>query len=177
LVNLGYGPDPDTGWSTAPADVPTPMGLFPSIDSEQWSVILQALADGTKQGIQDFAADLANPSNGGADDSGLFGGLFDSGGGTTDPASFTDIVNALSSAASQAYATLLPTADIINALTTTLPAYDLDVFTHYLQTGDLLDAVGLPMAANTGLYTVAAGFEAFVLIETIQNIQSTLAGL
>ncbi|HEX7322884.1 MAG TPA: PE-PPE domain-containing protein, partial [Mycobacterium sp.] len=29
LVNLGYGADPDTGWSTAPANVATPAGLFP----------------------------------------------------------------------------------------------------------------------------------------------------
>jgi hypothetical protein len=178
LVNLGYGPDPSIGWSDAPANVPTPAGVFPSIDSEQFNTIVAALADGAKQGFNDFMADLSDPSNGGSDGSGLFGGLLDPGGGDpTDTPSFTDVVNAFSSAVSQAYATFLPTGDIINALTTTLPAEEANIFLHYLQAGDLLDAVGLPIAANTGLYTVAAGFEAFVLVETIQNIESTFAGL
>jgi hypothetical protein len=169
LVNLGYGPDPDVGWSESPANVPTPAGLFPSFDSEQFTTVLQALSDGAQQGFNDFMTDLSNPTNfaSGATDP------FDA----ADPPSFTDIVNAFSSATSQAYATLLPTADILNALTTTLPAEDLSLFTHYLQAGDLLDAIGMPAAVNTGLYTVAAGFEAFVLIETLQNIESTLAGL
>lgn len=42
------------------------------------------------------------------------------------------IVNALSDAASSAYSALLPTADIVNALTTTLPAEDISLFLNYL---------------------------------------------
>jgi hypothetical protein len=176
LANLGYGPDPDIGWSTSPADVPTPAGLFPDIDSEQLQTILQALSDGAQKGFNDFMTDLSEPSSGGS--TGILGGLFgDAANGSDGTASFTDIVNALSSVASQAYATLLPTADIINALTTSLPAEEVNIFLHYLQEGDLVDAIGMPAAVNTGLSTVAAGFEAFVLIETLQDIQSTLSGI
>ena len=32
LVNLGYG-DPLYGWSTGPANVPTPAGLFPPLSA------------------------------------------------------------------------------------------------------------------------------------------------
>jgi hypothetical protein len=168
LANLGYGPDPDIGWSQAPANVPTPEGLFPDIDSEQFTTILQALGDGAQQGFHDFFADLSDPSTWTSGGSGLLAGLAGDG---ADPASFTDIVNAFTTAFSDAYATLLPTADIVNALTTTLPAQELSLFGYYLQAGDLLDAIGMPAATNVGLTTVAAGFEAFVLVEALQNIQ------
>ena len=75
----------------------------------------------------------------------------------------TDIVNAFSSALSTAYSVLLPTADIINALATSLPAYDLSLFTDNIATGDCTDAFGLPIAANTALDTLAAGFAVEVL--------------
>lgn len=95
----------------------------------------------------------------------------------TDPPSLTDIVNDLSSALSQSYALLLPTADIINALTTTLPLAEATLFTNFLQEGDLIDALGMPTAVATGLGTVAAGVEGLVLLENLPNIASDLSGI
>ena len=55
LVNLGYG-DPRYGWSTGPANVPTPAGLLPPLSAfEQMPGLL---ASGTQQGIQNFFGDL-----------------------------------------------------------------------------------------------------------------------
>ncbi len=170
LVNLGYGPDPSIGWSQTPANVPTPMGLFPQIDSEQWTTIIQALRDGAIRGFKDFLADLSDPSTGTSVTVEAAPDPLEA----IDAESFTEIVNAVTRALSQAYAILLPTADIINALTTTLPAYDVDVFTHYLQAGDLIDAIGMPAALNTGLATVAAGFESFVIVEALHDIQNSI---
>src|ERR1700734_2546622 len=92
-------------------------------------------------------------------------------------ASFTDLVNAISSAASTAYSTLLPFADIGNALLTSLPAYDLSLFTDNLSNGALLDAIGLPIAANTGMDTLFAGFGLAVIENAASQISADFSGL
>jgi hypothetical protein len=173
LINLGYG-DGSDGFSVtedAPANVPTPFGLFPDVSPETF---FSTLATDTQQGIQAFMNDMSNPEAM-MSSLALPSAVSDTTTSTTDPASFTDIVNAFSSAASSAYATLLPTTDILNALTTTLPAYDLSLFTDNLQNGDLLDAFGLPIAANTALYTLAAGFEVQILSNAATEISAALA--
>ncbi|MGH3562276.1 MAG: PE-PPE domain-containing protein, partial [Mycobacterium sp.] len=177
LVNLGYGSDPDVGWSTTGANLPTPFGLFPSLDSEQFNAVLQALATGAQQGFEAFVGDLSHLSlTDGTQSASDMANLFD----TPDPSSLpslTDIVNALSGAVSSAYATLLPTADIVNALITTLPAFDISLFFHELMTGDLLDAVGLPVAATVGLTTIAIGFELFPIANALADISADLGAL
>jgi hypothetical protein len=55
LVNLGYG-DPRYGWSTGPANVPTPAGLLPPLSSFQ--MLPGLLASGAQQGIHDFMGDF-----------------------------------------------------------------------------------------------------------------------
>ncbi len=55
LVNLGYG-DPRYGWSTGPANVPTPAGLFPPLSSFQ--MLPGLLASGAQQGFHDFVGDF-----------------------------------------------------------------------------------------------------------------------
>jgi hypothetical protein len=179
LVNLGYGPDPDIGWSNAPANVATPVGLFPSIDAAQFNTILQALSTGAQQGLQAFSADLSAASSGDTSGGAVTDilDMFSQTAAPTDPPSLTDIVNDLSSALSQSYALLLPTADIINALTTTLPLAEATLFTNFLQEGDLIDALGMPTAVATGLGTVAAGVEGLVLLENLPNIASDLSGI
>jgi hypothetical protein len=92
-------------------------------------------------------------------------------------ATFADLVNAISSAASAAYSTLLPLADIGNALLTSLPAYDLSLFTTNLSNGDLLDALGLPIAADTGMGTLFAGFALAVVDHAITQISGDFSGL
>jgi hypothetical protein len=56
LVNLGYG-DPRYGWSTGPANVPTPAGLFPPLSSFQ--MLPGLLTSGAQQGFHDFVGDFA----------------------------------------------------------------------------------------------------------------------
>lgn len=57
LVNLGYG-NIDHGWDPGPANVDTPIGLFPT--DLDWSAVLHALADGAQQGIQAAVGDLVD---------------------------------------------------------------------------------------------------------------------
>jgi hypothetical protein len=166
LVNLGYG-DPNYGWVNADANVPTPGGLFPSLaDLEK---VPGLLVTGTEEGIQKAISDLENPSQlfSLADNPllNLIETPYISAVASEDVSipptsdSLLGIVNALSDAASNAYGTLLPTADIANALVTTLPAEDATVFLYELGQGDLVDAIGLPVAADIGIGSLARLFE------------------
>jgi hypothetical protein len=92
-------------------------------------------------------------------------------------ASLTELVNAISSASSAAYSTLLPLADIGNALLTSIPAYDLSLFTDNVATGDLADAFGLPIAADTGMGTLFAGFAVAVVDNAVTQITNDFSGL
>ncbi|WP_409428552.1 PE-PPE domain-containing protein [Mycobacterium sp. SMC-11] len=170
LINLGYG-NIEHGWDQGPADVSTPFGVFPDVNPMD---VLTALANGAEQGWNDFIADLQNIGSGSATD--LFG--LDGGG----PADFSmpslmDVVNTLTSAAASLYATLLPTADIINSLVTTLPAYGTSLFFNELMQGDLLGAIGMPLAATTGLVTMAGGFEFMVMSSALSAISADFADL
>jgi hypothetical protein len=182
LINLGYG-DGTLGYAVtadAPANVPTPFGLFPDVSL---STVLSTLATDTQQGITAFENDLANPAAllasvepaSGQSFTDLLSAL--SADAANPAASLTDFINALSTAASAAYSTLLPTADIINALVTSIPAYDAALFSANLTAGDLLDAVGLPIAADTALTTLAAGFEVTVLQDAATQIADAFSGL
>ncbi len=171
LVNLGYG-DPDYGWSTSPANVPTEFGLFPS-----WDMTVKAFQEslsGIQTGFQAAMNDIESPAS-----TALTAGAhaLDSvatSGATPD---FTDIVNTLTSAFSTAYAALLPTADVLTGVGVTVPSYDLQWFIDGIDHGDLLSAIGQPLANDIYLYTLSAGFEAFSLISTFESIASDLSGL
>jgi hypothetical protein len=114
-----------------------------------------------------------------SDTSPLFAGLLSGGDVSStdpaDPSQFTDIVNALTAAFSQAYSILLPAADIATALGVTLPTYDASLFADNLD--NPLDAIGLPIAANTGLLTLAAGIGLMVIEQTAQSISDDLSGV
>lgn len=161
LINLGYG-DGSIGYST-PADVPTMFGLFPNVDP---GTVFSTLFSDTQQGITNFIADLTGSGPHPLEALALADPLAGLAAGG-DPASFTDIINWISSALTSAYSTLLPTADIINALLTSVPAYDFELFVDNLQAGNLLDAIGLPIAADIGIITTFIGIEAEVLIDAI----------
>jgi hypothetical protein len=165
-VNLGYG-DPAYGWVNADANEATPFGLFPSLaDLEK---VPSMLVTGAEQGIQNAISDLENPAQ-------LFSlannpllNLIETPYLTAvasedlslPPTSdtLTGIVNAFSDAASNLYGTLLPTADIVNALFTTLPAEDASIFAYELGQNNLLDAIGMPIAADVGLASLLGLFE------------------
>lgn len=171
LVNLGYG-DPDFGWQQGPANVPTEFGLFPSADMTLKA--LQEMAAGVPKGIQAAVHDL-----GSADLSPLPDADLSSIATAPNVADFnlTDIVNALTAAFSTAYAALLPTADVVTAATVTIPTYDVQWFLDGLEHGDLLSAIGQPIANDIYVYTLLAGFEAFALISTADAIGSELSGI
>lgn len=171
LVNLGYGSITD-GWAAGDANVATPFELFPT--DLDWGAVLTALGNGVQEGWNDFVNDLSNLSLPSAAD------LLGTSAG--DVASFalpslTELVNAFSSITSTAYATLLPTADIFNALLTTAPVYAFDVFAQELGQGDILNAVGLPIAGIIGLGTLAVGFEYLALNGAVSGITETIQDL
>jgi hypothetical protein len=177
LINLGYG-DGSLGYSDTPANVATPFGLFPDVSL---SSVLSNLATDTEQGVQNlisgtdpYSAAL-DPASGATSLTDLWSAL--AADAANPAASFTDFVNALSSAASTLYSTLLPTADIINMLVTSLPAWETSIFTDTLSGGDLIDALGLPIAATTGIGTLAAGFEFEVISDALSQAAADFSGL
>ena len=189
LVNLGYGSTAQ-GWSTGPANVPTPFGVIPPVSPID---VAGALAAGTQQGMSAFAGDISagiagipSPNVSLPDMSSIgMSGVPSLLPAAPAPAAIdgfiqalqtanTTIVNGISGAAANAYAVLLPTADIANALATSLPSYDVNLFLDGVQqvisgdpVGGLVYAFGAPVAADAGLGTLAAGFEIDVLLNAV----------
>lgn len=183
LVNIGYG-STTQGWSTGPANVPTPFGVIPPVTPGQ---VISALAAGTPQGISAFMNDvdalgvpslpsLASTGSIAMNGLGLPAALTAA---QLSPTSIiesletanTTVVNGISTVASNLYATLLPTADIANALVTAVPSYDVNLFLNGIlqaingdPTGGLIYAFGAPIAADVALGTLAGGFETEVLL-------------
>lgn len=172
IVNLGYDNPDNQGWDVGQANVPTTFGLFPS--SAQFMTAIDNMGPALQEGFQAFLNDLEHPAA--ADPSTLVSDLLTGSGAGGSLPSFTDIVNGLTSALSQAYATLLPQADILTSLLVNMPAYDFSLFTQNLFS-DPLQAIFGPLAADTGLVTLAAGIDVMVLQETASSIAATLQGL
>ena len=186
LVNLGYG-DPLYGYSTDPANVPTPFGLFPPLSG--FEQLPGLLASGTQQGIENFSGDLT-----GAGPHPVSLSLLDAPSGmastimtdplaalpaaTNDPASsLTNLADTLSNVLSADYAALLPTADLGLAALTALPAYDASLFLDGIEAGDLLNAIGDPIAADVGLVSLASLMEAEVVLSAVDTTVGALTGL
>ncbi|OBK50291.1 PE family protein [Mycobacterium kubicae] len=196
LVNLGYG-DPHFGYSTSPADVPTPFGIFPSVNPVS---LAGDLISGSQQGFGAFVGDiqamvppspaalvnsLTSAFGGGGATGGTGGSFLPALNAGFSPDGFidqlqalnTNITNSITNAAANTYAVALPTADIANALVTSVPSYDFNLFLDGIEqaiggdpVGGLTYAFGAPIAANTALYALAGGFELNVLINAIEGI-------
>jgi hypothetical protein len=190
LVNLGYG-DPHFGYSTGPANVPTPFGVFPDVNPFEVGGMLVA---GAQQGAGAFVADISGMTPSAASIPASLTSFLGSGGaaGTNllaaAPTTASDVIHAIqnanttittaiTSASSNAYAVLLPTADIANVLVTTMPSYDFNLFLDGIEQaidGDPLGgfayALGAPLAADTAIVTLAGGFELIVLLNTVEAI-------
>ncbi len=177
LVNLGYGADPDIGWSTTPANDPTPAGLFPSIDGEQWNTIMQALVGGAEQGFHNFMADLQDPSSIEPNTLDHLIAALGGDGGGANLSSLSDTVGGLSGAISTLNGMMSATNDVINALTTMLPATEATLFSNFLADGDVVDAIGMPMAIHSGMTAVALGVEAFVLVRNLPSLLNDLSSI
>jgi hypothetical protein len=198
LVNIGYG-NPDYGYSAGPdgylpANEPTPFGLFPDINL---STVAQDLLTGAQTGWQAFESDISSEisefENGGL--SALLGSSSETGTSSvslselltalssdlSSPEAFSttlnDIVNALSGAAATAYSTLVPAADVANALLTTLPNYDLTLFLNGLEAGNVVDAIGYPIAADEALVPLAGLIDFAAIANAAQTVADDLAGL
>lgn len=186
LVNLGYG-DPNYGYPTTPANVHTPFGLFPDVNYVE---VAGMLANGTQQGINAFISDITGMTPSAES---LPATLTSFVGAGTDvfaaaPTSATEfiqaiqsantnITNAFTSATSNAYAVFLPTLDIGNALVTTMPSYDINLFLDGVEmmingdiAGGLAYALIAPVAADTAIVTLAAGFQFIVILNTVEAI-------
>ncbi len=196
LVNWGYG-NPSFGYSTGPANVPTPFGVIPPLSDTL--ALPGDLAIGTQQGINAFMSDISAEAPALASNVSLPSltslGSAAMGGASSLPAALmsaqitptsiieslqsanTNVANFISNAAAQSYAVLLPTADIANALVISLPAYDANLFLTGIgeaiggdPTGGLIYAFGAPLAANTALFTLAGGFELEVIVNAVEAI-------
>lgn len=195
LVNWGYG-DPAFGYSTSPANLPTPFGLFPHVNS---GVFAADLATGAQQGVVAATGDLMAELG----PAGLLPSMsmlaptslahMSLTNLSVPPISPTSIIegiqtanthafSAISGAASTAYSLLLPTADIVNTVVTSIPSYDVNLFLSGIEmaiggdpTGGLVYAVVAPIAADVGLVTVAGGVEGLVLLEGVAGIVKDLA--
>ncbi len=94
----------------------------------------------------------------------------------------TDLLDDLSATVSTDYATLVPVADTVNALLTSLPSYDVSLFTDQLEAGNLLGAIGDPIAADLALVPFAIGYGAAAPIleaaaGTLINLVDLIPGL
>jgi hypothetical protein len=204
LVNWGYG-NPAFGYSTGPANVPTPFGFLPPLSAT--TALGPDLVSGTQQGIAAASAfhaqglpSLPSPSLSGMSHAltsalpavprtlalptatsvvstidGIISGL---------QAANTNIAEALSSAFSTAYATLLPTADIVTSGLITLPSYDVNLFLNGIVqavNGDpvqgLINAIGDPIAADIALVMFGVFVEGDVLLNAATSIAGDLTSL
>lgn len=190
LVNLGYG-DPNFGYPTGPANEPTPFGLFPDVDYVQ---VAGMLANGTQQGFTNMMADITGMTPSAESLPATLTSFLGSGSTAATsvlsaaPTSATDVIrsiqsantnitNAFTNATSNAYALFLPTLDIGNALVTTMPSYDINLFLDGVAqmmegdiAGGLAYALVAPVAADTAIVTLAAGFQFIVILNTIEAI-------
>lgn len=184
LVNLGYG-DPAYGYSTAPANVAATFGLFP--DLSEIEKMPGLLLSGAEQGIHDFIADFTGAGPNPVDLSltsatdttstttaALCGLETELESLATNPTGvLTDFVDTLSADLQTAYSTLLPTANILTDLLTSLPAYDAGLFLD--NSSDPMEAIGLPLAADLGIGIYLANYEADVLATAAETILSSFS--
>jgi hypothetical protein len=193
LVNWGYG-NPNFGWSTGPADVATPFGFLPPLSDT--TALGPDLISGTQQGMTAFVGDLSHLGTTSASAvslsslKGLLSGAASGGAAPALPAQTsiqsiisgiqsanTNIVGTLTTDVTAAYATLLPTADLGTFLLVSLPSYDVNLFLQGITQAvngqpiqGLVNAFGLPIAADVGLTTVAGGFEFTVIENAVSTI-------
>jgi hypothetical protein len=197
LINWGYG-NPAYGWSTGPADVPTPFGFLPPLSATL--ALGPDLISGTQQGIGAFVSDLSTEvptSLPALSLSSLTSALTATAPGSgalalpapaSIPSTITGIISGIESANNNivgtlttdfttAYATLLPTADIAAAVGVSLPSYDVNLFLNGITQAingqpmqGLVNAFGDPIAANVGLTTLAGGIEFLVIENALETI-------
>jgi len=93
----------------------------------------------------------------------------------------TNVSNTISGVGAAATELIQPTIDIANAVVTTLPAYDINLFLSGIQQafdGDVLGglqyALVAPIAADAALLTLAGGFQLVVVLNSVDGIVSAV---
>jgi len=174
IVDLGYG-DPAHGFTSAvqpDANVVVPFGLFPDVSPLE---VLSRLVSGIGEGVSDFVADFGPQGSLAREISAIELAVQSFSLPTLSfslptPDEFikdlqdgiTAIADRVSFAIAGLYAALLPTADIINAFLVSLPAYSVNLVLAGIEQmingqpiAGLINAIGLPIAANVGLIATA----------------------
>ncbi|MBS9533675.1 PE-PPE domain-containing protein [Mycobacterium sp. M1] len=169
LVNLGYGNTLDGtyedtaagtvlgGWDGGDANVGTPLGFLP--DTSVLEQIPQALFGGLEKGVTDAFNDLITPSNyvyalpSWADE-------VIKAGEAIIPGTTFSILSPVPTTLNDLFGTFpphtgVPPLDVATALLLTLPQLDYHEFTYELANGNLLDAIGIPIAADLGILPLA----------------------
>lgn len=175
IVNLGYG-DPAFGYSTDPANIPTPFGLFPDVNP---GTVVNDLVGGAQQGAQAFvndvsaqiAAPITVPPLPIPNILALAPSLLSS---LPTP---IDVVNALTVITSNNNSLVVPAGDLSLSVLLTLPAYDATLSLSQLAQGNLINAIGYPVAANSGLLTLAALIGLGSVVQVAQEDIDEIAGL
>lgn len=175
IVDLGYG-DPAHGFASAvqpDANVVVPFGLFPEVSPLE---VLSRLVSGIGEGVSDFAAAFGPQGSLAREISAIALAVQSFSLPTVSfalptPSQFiNDVQNAITAIADQVsfaiaglYAALLPTADILNAFLISLPAYSVNLVLAGIEqmisgepVAGLINAIGLPIAANVGLIATAS---------------------
>lgn len=195
IVNLGYG-DPNFGYSTSPPNVATPFGLFPEVSP---FAVADALTAGTQQGITDFGyhlahLDLHQPTYLGDPTTRPSASPGFSGTGPATVVSLNDLIDAAQAAntnlantaakvAATSYATLLPTADLANAVVTSGLSYNINLYLEGIRqavNGDpmgLVNAIGYPLAADVALIAGVGLLQTLVFVVAGQTIVGDISAL
>ncbi|MEB3034380.1 PE-PPE domain-containing protein [[Mycobacterium] nativiensis] len=156
LVNLGYG-NIEHGWSQGYADVATPIGFLPDagvLDSLA-KELPQAMANAWQQGVSAFFDDLLHPSNSSPAFLEELGRFAETIPGTqlaeffSTPTTWQDLFETFPPH------TGIPPLDVASALLFTLPEVNYNIFMSQLAQGNLLDAIGLPIAVDFGIVPLA----------------------
>lgn len=178
IVNLGYG-DPYHGYSTSYADVHTPFGLFPEVAP---SILVDAFSSAAAEGVSDFKAEMqALAVQPPVVPKFALSDLLDWARKFAEPANFLPaterIVDTGASIISTDYAVLLPLADTVVDLITSLPVYNAQLFIQQLAQGNLVNAIGYPIAADVGLLTVAIFVQLLTVYQAILQNKSEVQAL
>lgn len=200
LVDLGYG-STTQGWSPGPPNVPTPFGLFPT--NIPPATVVTALAQGVPVGVNNAITDLQTgqftnySSLQGLLDVAYTFGLTPSTHPTvgqllgavatffnadvpvtpiTPTSSPSDIVNVLSNVASTDLSLVNPALNTVIALGLDLPNSDANLFLSNLQAGNLLAAVGDPIAADVALLPFLVAFGVLPAAEALTTTAYQLVG-
>ncbi|MCB9408768.1 MAG: PE-PPE domain-containing protein [Mycolicibacterium sp.] len=183
IVDLGYADWAHGFGSEADqpdANVLVPFGVFPDVNPLE---VIEKLVAGVQQGISDFIADFGPNGSIAKEIAAIslptLSFALPTPDGLIEAVQHFVLKSAewVSGAAGAIYEALLPTADVINSIVTVLPAYNVDLFLEGVKQmlggdliGGLVNAIGLPLAADVGLITTAGLVAALAWLEAAQDI-------